>query len=305
MATIEYLSAEDVQLATYTWEPKTKPKAIVLVLHGQAEHSSRYHSFAECLSSLGCIVKAHDHRGHGKTSPPKQHGHFADKDGWQRCIDDVLMHQQYIQQQHPNVPFLIFGQGMGSFMAQEYMIRHSNTLDGVILSGTSGQPDFSTRIVRFLSYLECIRLGKKGRSAFIQKVINKEFNKLFHPIQSPFDWRCRQKSSVRDFIADPTCGFLCSPQMWLDIFDGMKQATLPYRQKMIRQDIPIFIIGGSHDPVGMQAGGVKKLLHQYRMIDLSNVTYAVFPNCRHDLIHEKNSNEVYESIALFIDRVVK
>ena len=305
MYKIEYLTTSDTQIATYTWEPEGKPRSIILILHGQAEHAGRYTDFAQFLSSKGHLVKAHDHRGHGKTSPPEQHGHFADQKGWQRCIEDIQVHQQHIQQKHNQLPFILFGQGMGSFMTQEYMIQHSNKLAGAILSGTNGKPGFATHIVRFISHLERIRLGKNGRSAIVERIINGEFNKLFQPVNTPASWRCGDQESQQKFVEDPMCGFLCSPQLWLDLFDGIQKATSPRRQKNIQKEMPIFVIGGAQDPVGMQTGGVKKLLHQYRMLEMLNVTYTVFPNCRHETLHEQTKAEVYKAVSIFIDGIIK
>ena len=67
------------------------PKMIVQIAHGIAEHSARYLDFARALAERGIAVFAEDHLGHGETANAKEKlGWFAEKDGWQTVINDIL-----------------------------------------------------------------------------------------------------------------------------------------------------------------------------------------------------------------------
>ena len=49
------------------WLPDDKPKALILLVHGYAEHSGRYQYFAKHCLDRGYAVFAMDHWGHGKS----------------------------------------------------------------------------------------------------------------------------------------------------------------------------------------------------------------------------------------------
>ena len=49
------------------WLPETEPKAVLLVVHGLAEHSWRYMNLVNHFLPLGYAVYAIDHLGHGRS----------------------------------------------------------------------------------------------------------------------------------------------------------------------------------------------------------------------------------------------
>ena len=49
------------------WSPKEKPKAVILIAHGYAEHSGRYMNVVNHFIPSGYQIYALDHRGHGKS----------------------------------------------------------------------------------------------------------------------------------------------------------------------------------------------------------------------------------------------
>lgn len=63
--------------------PDGKPRAVVQIAHGIAEHIDRYRPFMEFLADNGFVAAGNDHLGHGKSiRVPEEQGFFAEKDGW-------------------------------------------------------------------------------------------------------------------------------------------------------------------------------------------------------------------------------
>jgi alpha-beta hydrolase superfamily lysophospholipase len=60
-------TADGTDLFVYCWLPSERPKAVVQIAHGLAEHAARYARLAAALNSAGYAVYANDHRGHGRT----------------------------------------------------------------------------------------------------------------------------------------------------------------------------------------------------------------------------------------------
>ncbi len=50
-----------------SWLPEGEPKALLLIVHGLAEHSGRYINVVNHFVPLGYAVHGFDHPGHGKS----------------------------------------------------------------------------------------------------------------------------------------------------------------------------------------------------------------------------------------------
>ncbi|MCK4681802.1 alpha/beta hydrolase, partial [Candidatus Bipolaricaulota bacterium] len=49
------------------WLPEGEPRAVLLIVHGLAEHSGRYMNVVDHFIPLGYAVYSIDHLGHGKS----------------------------------------------------------------------------------------------------------------------------------------------------------------------------------------------------------------------------------------------
>src|SRR5438128_1349914 len=147
-----WLTASDhCRLYVNQWLPETALNAVILLAHGMAEHSGRYARLAEALSKQGYGLYALDQRGHGKTAEHGVPGHYADKDGWRKVVGDLACLNQHIGQKHPGTPIVLLGHSMGSYIAQAYLLHHSASLHGAILSGSNFQPVALYRVARLIA----------------------------------------------------------------------------------------------------------------------------------------------------------
>jgi alpha-beta hydrolase superfamily lysophospholipase len=294
----ETFSSQGCTLGRYKWLVDD-PKGILLILHGMSEHAARYEHFAHFLNTQSISVYAHDHRGHGR-SKNGHCGHFSDVDGWELVVEDVKNHIALIKeerQNEANIPFVILGHSMGSFITQEFILRYPKELSGVILSGSDGSPDILARIGRYVARLERLRKGGRGISTILNKLSFEDFNKAFAPNRTRSDWLSRDEKEVDLYLADESCGFDCSNQLWIDLLDGLVEMSKKERQKNIPSDLPILIFSGSEDPVGKNTKGVRTLLEAYAKAGLKKVTYTFYPGGRHEMLNETNKMEVYQDVV--------
>ena len=63
------------------WFPDKKPKAVILIAHGFAEHSGRYSNVVDYFVARRYSIWAPDHRGHGRSD-----GDRASVDDFYDCI---------------------------------------------------------------------------------------------------------------------------------------------------------------------------------------------------------------------------
>ncbi|MCY1284082.1 Monoacylglycerol lipase [compost metagenome] len=297
-----WLTASDsVSLFVHRWLGDSAPRAVLMLSHGMAEHSGRYARFAEALVRAGYALYAHDQRGHGKTAQRGVLGHYAGHDGWQRVVDDLGDLRQHIRQQHPDVPVILIGHSMGSYIGQAWLLRHSTEVQGAILSGSNYQPLGLYRAAAAIARFERWRQGPTGRSALLEFLSFGSFNKAFKPNRTAFDWLSRDPAEVDKYIADPLCGFRCTNQLWIDLLEGLQQITPPAHLAKIDHDLPLLVIGGERDPVS-QGKRLRDLADALRTAGLRNVELQVYPDARHELLNESNRDEVTADLLGWLER---
>ena len=185
---------------------------------------------------------------------------------------------------------------MGSFVAQEALIRYGSDLAGVLLSGSGGSLDLLGQIGRYVARAERVKGGKLGISKILNHNAFEEYNKIFAPIRTQSDWLTRDEELVDQHIADPKTGFDCTNQLWIDFLDGIHAAAKPRRLKSISRTCPVFIFSGSQDPVGKETRGLRELMSRYTEAGLENVSYVFYSQGRHEMLRELNREEVFEDV---------
>ncbi|MEJ1228824.1 alpha/beta hydrolase [Pseudomonas sp. CCNWLW56] len=281
------------------WLPEGAPRAVVMVAHGMAEHSGRYARLAQALCNEGYGVYAPDLRGHGRTAEGGILGHYADQDGWAKVVGDLASLNQHIGQQHPDTPLLLLGHSMGSYIAQAYLLHHSASLHGAILSGSNFQPVALYRAARQIARFESWRQGAAGRSALIEWLSFGSFNKKFKPARTPFDWLSRDPSEVDKYIQDPLCGFRCTNQLWVDLLGGLQQISKASNLAQIDPGLPLLIMGGECDPVS-EGKRLKDLADVLRDAGSRNLQLKIYPQARHELFNETNRDEVTADVLAWV-----
>src|SRR5947207_15697829 len=59
---------DGLTLYEQAWLPEGTPRAVVVIVHGYAEHSGRYQHVGEALAARGYAVETLDLRGHGRST---------------------------------------------------------------------------------------------------------------------------------------------------------------------------------------------------------------------------------------------
>lgn len=299
-----WLDASDrSRLFVNQWLPAAPLKAVILLAHGMAEHSARYERLAHAFCEQGYGVYAPDLRGHGMTAEHGTLGHFADDDGWCKVIGDLASLNQHIGQQHPAVPIILLGHSMGSYLAQGYLLHHSASLHGAILSGSNFQPVALYGAARQIARFEKLRQGGKGRSALIEWLSFGSFNNKFKPVRTPFDWLSRDPAEVDQYAADPLCGFRCTNQLWIDLLGGLQQISKASNLAQIDPGLPLLVIGGECDPVS-EGKRLTDLANALRTAGSQNLQLKIYPQARHELFNETNRDEVIADVLTWIDQAL-
>ncbi len=282
------------------WAPDSAPRAIVMIAHGLTEHGGRYARLAESLTQAGYLVTAHDHRGHGPHCLAQDLGHFADRDGWRACLDDLHALAAKLRGDYPALPLIFMGHSMGSFMGQTFIAEASDILTGAILSGTSGPPPAILPFGRLVVAFERWRCGPRGKSPLLQQLLFGAQNDHFKPTRTTADWLSRDPVEVDRYVADSLCGFPVTTQLATDLTTALSQLGLRAIAARIRKDLPIYIFSGERDPVGAKLG---QLINNYKAAGLG-VSTKIYPDGRHEMVNDINRDEVTADLIAWLDKAL-
>ncbi|UII57079.1 lysophospholipase [Cytobacillus spongiae] len=288
---------------SYWYQEGLKPKAIVQIAHGMAEHIERYHEFANFLVSHGIFVYGNDHRGHGKTGEKAGIlGFFAEENGFERAVDDLKEINSYIKHASPQVPVFIMGHSMGSFLVRRFIQRYEQSVSGVILSGTGGNPGFLGKLGKLVANSQIRKHGKRTESPLMNQLSFGNFNKRFSDGSSEFNWLTRDAKEMQKYIDDPLCGFIATAGFYSDLMTGLERIHHNQEVRKIDKELPFFIFSGDQDPVGKDTKGVKQVIDQYTKHGIHQIEYKYYYEGRHEMLNELNREEVMRDILEWLEK---
>jgi alpha-beta hydrolase superfamily lysophospholipase len=155
-----------------------------------------------------------------------------------------------------------------------------------------------------LAAFEMCRQGANGYSDIIHGLGFGKFNKMFAPNRTDYDWLSRDPKFVDKYVADPLCGFRMANRYWRDFLRTLADIYTPANLKKMPQGLPLYIFSGAEDPVGQMSKGVNKLAKMHTNISKANVRLKLYPQGRHDVLHETNANEVRYDLLAWLLTVV-
>ena len=285
--------------------PDSKPRAVVQIAHGIAEHIDRYRPFMEFLADNGFVVAGNDHLGHGKSiRVPEEQGFFAEKDGWWRVVDDMDKLHDIMSNEYPELPYVLFGHSMGSFLTRTYLIKHPDKYDGVILSGTGHQ---SPALVLGGNAAASVMAKLNGAMGDGAKLDSLAFGTYLNKIENPrtkFDWLSRDTEQVDKYIADPLCGFVGKIGLYRDMMQGIKFITDKKNIAQMNKEKPVYFMSGVGDPVGDYGKGVERAYKAFCDAGLHDVFMRLYPGGRHEMLNETNKEQVYQDILSWLNEKI-
>jgi len=131
------LSGSGGDLVFWEWA-NPGARFVALIAHGYAEHARRYDHVAERLVDEGAVVYAPDHMGHGHSE-----GERALVQHGEGMTADLNLVAEIARGAHPGLPVALVGHSMGGLIATRYAQTHEGQLDALVLSGPviGGNPE--------------------------------------------------------------------------------------------------------------------------------------------------------------------
>src|SRR5512132_3901157 len=116
-----------LKIATRSWQPAWKPRAVMILIHGFNAHSAYMTWPAEQFAARGIACYALDLRGRGKSEGERFYVEkFSD---W---LDDVDGLVRQARSENPGLPVFVLGHSAGGVIAASYVFEHQNEIAGLI-----------------------------------------------------------------------------------------------------------------------------------------------------------------------------
>jgi alpha-beta hydrolase superfamily lysophospholipase len=259
------------------WLPAARPKAVVLLAHGYAEHAGRYAHVAKRLTDAGYAVYAIDHWGHGQSDGE---GGYVPR--FSAFTDGTAELLTLVEVNHGDTPRLLLGHSMGGLISTLFLIERQSAFAAAALSGPAIVPAappsrFTVWISRFLSRF-LPRLG----------VLSLDANGV-----------SRDPAVVAAYLADPLVytGKI-GARLGREFMDAMAaaQAGAP------RITLPILLQHGSADSLASPAGSQYLFDH----VASADKTLKIYPGLFHEIYNEPEQDAVLNDLIAWFDvRVAK
>ncbi len=289
----------------YVPEGDEEVRCVVQIVHGMAEYVERYEAFAEYLTARGYVVTGEDHMGHGKSvGKDGKYGYFCEQDPATVLVRDVHRLKKATQALYPNVPYVLLGHSMGSFIARNYMFRYGTGISAAVIVGTGMMPKNVLNMAKFTACLQKLIFGSRHVSELLNKLAFGSYNAGIETPRTAFDWLTRDEEQVDRYLADPLCGFTFTVNGFCTLFELILRLYREESLERIPKALPVLLVSGAADPVGDYGKGVRKTYDSLCGAGLENVQMKLYPGGRHEILNEIDRDEVYGDIYQWIEETV-
>lgn len=196
-------SSDGLNLSIAYSIPSEKPKGIIQISHGMAEHKERYFPFMEYLTNKGYICIINDHRGHGLSVKEKEDLGYFYTDNIDYIVNDLYDVTKFAKSKFNCSDYSMFSHSMGTLVARSYIQRYDNEIDKLILCGPPTVNKFAN-IGLSIAYISRI-FGDTKTNKFLNFLTFNNFNKKYNYNNA---WLSKNKNNVDKYNKDNLCGFI-------------------------------------------------------------------------------------------------
>ncbi|CAF1010453.1 unnamed protein product [Rotaria sp. Silwood1] len=280
MNKFEILSHDNLRLSGYDWPSNQYPDspiAVLILVHGIAEHCKRYEYFAKFFNDNDIAVVSMDLRGHGLSEG--KHTYIPTAEAIYQDVDSLIKKAKC---RYRNCPAILYGHSMGGSIVLSYTLnRYSNPSDKCPYQALI----VSSPWIRLARFLQPPRP--------IHSLIRK-FSRIRPSLKVPLRFNpakiTRDEHIVYTYNDDP---------------DIRRSATLSLAytmgniaRKLDRSNstfyIPVLIQHGSADAITSHKAS-SKFANRGK-----NIQFQSWPNCFHELHNEPEREEILHFILDWI-----
>lgn len=270
-----WTSTRDIKVYSQIWTPDKKEiKAVICLVHGLGEHSTRYKILPRILTEQGYALIAFDLPGHGRSGGKR--GHTPDFEAYMENISRLL---EEAGRHFPGKERFLYGHSLGGNLVINYALRYNPDIKGIITTGPwfrlSHPPaDFLQRLARWLNgFWPSFRTFNGIRPVYLShggvKNVTRERDRYMHP------W-----ISARTYVTAKESG----------------QWALDHAGEL---NYPILILHGGEDHV-TSADASREFASKIK----ENCTLKIYEGLFHEVHNEPRNKEIFEQIIEWLNEQV-
>lgn len=188
----KFTGRNNYNLYRQAWLPDGIPAAVLVVVHGIAEHSGRYANLVNYFVPKGYAIYSFDLRGHGKSDGKRSY-----VERFSYYLDDLKTFCNKVSEESKNAETFLVGHSMGSTIAIDYAIEHQSELKGLIVSGTTLKAGASiNKASIFMAKMLSVLIPKMGVSALDATYISRDKAVVEAYVNDPLDYTGKLSARV-------------------------------------------------------------------------------------------------------------
>ncbi|MBW1869337.1 MAG: lysophospholipase [Deltaproteobacteria bacterium] len=244
------------------------PKAIIVLVHGLAEHCGRYDYVVRKLNEFGYVVYRFDNRGHGLSG-----GKRGYLDDFHTFIDDADLFVDRAKEENSGLPVFMLGHSMGGFITAGYGSKYPGKLKGQIFSGP---------VIIELPIFDPLKEMDVEKEP--ETPIPNSLSQLI----------CRDQQVVADYENDPLVLKETTLKLLTTVFiDGV----LWLGKNLRNYNYPCLILHGGDDQIVDKASA----RYLYENISSKDKGIKIYDAFFHEILNEAEKNQVLSDIQHWID----
>jgi len=256
------------------WLPEQIPRAILIIVHGLAEHSGRYKNVVEYFVPKGYAVYGFDQRGHGRSE-----GARCYVDRFSDLITDLHTFVTMVRGFHPGTKLFMVGHSIGGTIATAYAIQYQNELAGLVLSGAGLKAgDSITPLMKLMARVLSAILPKMGVSTIDASAISKDKAVVDAYVNDPLVYRGKVSARLGSEL--------------LTMMDKYLPAKIPELK------LPLLIMHGTIDHLMNKEGSA--LL--YNTASSTDKTLKFYEGYYHEIYNEPERLQVFSDVEAWLER---
>jgi len=267
-----FKGVRDANIYYQAWLPEGDPRAVLLIVHGLAEHCGRYMNVVDHFVPHGYAVYGLDHIGHGKSEGTRVYvERYAD------YTDTLRIFFGMVRTWQPGLPIFLVGHSMGGLIAVSYLLEHQADFAGAVLSGPGVKaPDDISAVTIFLGKTLSRLAPKTG-------VLSLDANGV-----------SRDPAVVEAYVNDPLVYTgKTTARLAAELLKEMQRVTAEAGSIAL----PILIVQGGADKLVDPAGA--QML--YDSVSSADKTLHVYDDFYHEVFNEPEHERVLNDVETWLE----
>ena len=248
-----------------------RPRRVLVLVHGLAEHSGRYDHVGAWFAARDCVVHAYDQRGHGRSEGARGHAR-----AFSELLDDLEAFLGLVRLEHPELPIMLVGHSMGGLVVASLLCERKPDVLGAVVSGAALAPPRGPSGLR----LRAIGLLRRFSPDF------------YVPTGVDAADLSRSPDVAKGYAGDP----LVFRRITVSFAGELMEALQRTAAAGFRVPVPMLLLHGEADRLCPARGS--RLFHG--QLRGPGHRLRLYPQLRHEIFNEPEHEQVFEDVLAWL-----